>query len=148
VIGLLIAVAIASALTYPRAAANSDRPLFEGARIDPRVLATFRRSCADCHSDATRYPWYSYVAPASILISIDVARGRERLNLSRWNEYSPVRQQRLLSEIANQVRDREMPLRMYTFIHREAILSDTEVSEVFKWTQEERLRLIYAVSGL
>ncbi len=140
-------IAVASALTYPRAAANPDRPLFEGARIDPSVLATFRRSCADCHSEATRYPWYSYVAPVSILISNDVAQGRERLNLSRWSKYSPIRQQRLLSEIANQVKDREMPLRVYTFVHRGTILSDAEISQVFKWTQEERLRLIYAAPG-
>lgn len=146
-IGIVIAVAIASALTYPRAAAHLDAPLFQGAQIDPRVLAVFRRSCADCHSDATRYPWYSYVAPVSMLIAKDVVRGRERLNFSRWNEYSPVRQQRLLSEIANQVKDREMPLRVYTWMHRNAVLSDAEIGDVFKWTQAERLRLIYAASG-
>ena len=62
--------------------------------------------------------------------------------LSRWNEYSRVRQERSLSEIANQVKDRDMPLWSYTLMHREARLSDSEVAALFRWTQTERSRLI------
>ena len=50
--------------------------------------------------------------------------------------------QRLLSEIANQVKDREMPIRSYTLLHAEARLTDAEIEAVFKWTQNERARLI------
>ena len=53
-----------------------------------------------------------------------------------------VRKQRSLSEIANQVRDRNMPPWQYTLMHRDARLSDVEVNAVFQWTQTERLRLI------
>jgi hypothetical protein len=68
--------------------------------------------------------------------------GREHLNLSRWGEYSLQRKERCLSEIANQVKDREMPLWQYTLIHRDARLSDADVTAIFQWTQAERSRLI------
>jgi len=117
-------------------------PLLAGAQINPGVLAIMQRSCQDCHSEATSYPWYSYVARVSFLIQSDVARGRRHLNLSRWNEYPLVRKERSLSEIANQVKDHEMPLRQYTLLHSNAKLSESDVDAIFGWTQGERARLI------
>ena len=128
--------------TKPVIPERSQAPLLEGAQIDPAVLSILRRSCVDCHSDATRYPWYSYVAPVSLIIRSDVTRGRERLNLSRWTEYSPPRKLRALTGIANQVKDGEMPIPIYTFVHREAKLSDAEVQAVYGWAEGERTRLI------
>lgn len=133
---------VASILTPPAKSDMSDNALLSGAQVDPKVLAIMRRSCRDCHTEATRYPWYSYVAPVSWLIKSDVSEGRTHLNLSRWSEYSLIRQQRSLSEIANQVKDGEMLLRIYTLIHREAKLSEAEVDAIFQWTQAERDRLI------
>ena len=139
---VLCVAAVSLAIRLP--AANPGSPLLEGAQVDSRVLAILRRSCADCHSEATTYPWYSYVAPFSILIRSDVTRGREHLNLSRWAAYPLVRKERSLSEIANQVKDRDMPLAQYTLIHRNARLSGDEVDAVFRWTQTERARIIAA----
>lgn len=144
---VVIAVIVTSAFTLPPRPADSTAPLLAGAHVDPVVMATIERSCRDCHSDATRYPWYSYVAPVSFLIQKDVRRGRARMNLSQWSQYSLIRRERYLSEIANQVKDRDMPLPIYTWIHRSAKLSDADVDAVFKWTQTERLRLIEANLG-
>ena len=135
-------VCIASAVTAPRSSAHADAPLLAGAHIDARTLTLIQTSCRDCHSDATRYPWYSYVAPVSWLIQSDVRSGRARMNLSNWSQYSVIRRERYLSEIANQVKDRGMPLPLYTMIHRDAKLSDAAVRAIFDWTQAERLRLI------
>ena len=129
-------------MTAPSKSDKSGDPLLAGAQIDPVVLAVIERSCRDCHSEATRYPWYSYIAPISLWIEHDVTEGRLHLNLSRWSEYPTVRKERSLSEIANQVNDRDMPLRQYTWIHRDARLSDAEVKAIFQWTQAERTRLI------
>jgi hypothetical protein len=125
-----------------RSGKADDATLLAGAQVPPQVRATIERSCRDCHSEATRYPWYSYIAPVSWLINRDVQRGRERLNFSRWSEYSVIRRERCLSEIANQVQDGGMPLATYAFLHRDAKLSKVDVEAVFKWTQEERARLI------
>lgn len=138
---VLLCVAVAS-VASPPPPANPNAPLLTGAQVDARALGILRRSCADCHSDATHYPWYSYVAPVSWLIRSDVVGGRQHLDFSHWNEYPTVRQERLLSEIANQVKDRDMPLVQYTWIHRGTRLSDDEVRAVFDWTQRERMRLI------
>jgi hypothetical protein len=132
----------ASVITAPHHSANSAGPFLAGAVLDGKVRSIIQRSCQDCHSDATRYPWYSYVAPASLLIARDVARGREHLNFSRWSEYPRLRRMRSLSEIANQVQEREMPLTIYTLIHHGAKLSDADIAAIFQWTQAERTRLI------
>lgn len=147
VIIVVLCVAVASLAIRPPSG-NSRAPILEGAQVDSRVFAILRRSCVDCHSEATTYPWYSHVAPISILIRSDVTRGREHLNLSRWASYPLFRRERSLSEIANQVKDRDMPLAQYTLIHRNARLSDDEVDAVFRWTQREKARLIAeSVSG-
>jgi hypothetical protein len=114
----------------------------KGAQVDPEVRAILERSCRDCHSDDTRYPWYSFLPGVSRVIQDDVARGREQLNFSRWTEYSRLRRQRALTGVANQVRDRAMPLSEYVALHPSTRLSDAEIDAVFKWAQAERLRLI------
>jgi hypothetical protein len=139
---VLALVAIASILTRPHASEYASAALLAGAHVPADVRAAFERSCRDCHSEATNFPWYSYVAPISWLVVDDVTQGREHLNLSRWNEYSLVRRERCLSEIANQVQDGGMPLRSYTWIHRDAVLSPADIKAIFQWTQEERARLI------
>ena len=48
----------------------------------PQTQALFKRACADCHSNETVWPWYSYVAPVSWLVAHDVSEGRGRLNVS------------------------------------------------------------------
>jgi len=139
---LLAIIVLASVLSRPRKSEKAEAPILSGAQISPELLNTIERSCRDCHSEATQYPWYSYVAPVSWLIQSDVSRGREHLNLSKWSEYSRVRRQRCLTEIANQVRDGEMPLPLYTLIHRGARLSEADANAIFQWTQSERVRLI------
>lgn len=139
---VLALVAIASILTRPHASENAGASLLVGAHVPPEVRAALQRSCRDCHSEATDFPWYSYVAPISLLVVDDVTQGREHLNLSRWNEYSLIRRERCLSEIANQIQDGGMPLASYTWIHRDAVLSPADTKAIFQWTQEERARLI------
>lgn len=89
----------------------------------------FDRACADCHSNRTRWPWYSYVAPISWLVIHDVDEGRKHLNVSEWH-----RPQKDAREAAEVVREGEMPLLLYRIAHREARL-----------TSEERNRLILAL---
>jgi hypothetical protein len=117
-------------------------PLLGGAQVSTEVRSAIERACRDCHSEATQYPWYSYIAPVSWLINRDVEAGRKHLNLSRWSEYSVVRRERCLSEIANQVQDGGMPLGIYVVMHPSAKLSKLDVVAIFEWTQAERARLI------
>jgi hypothetical protein len=139
---LLGAGVLASVISYMQRPETNNTPLLPGAHISDEVRATIERSCRDCHSDSTHYPWYSHIAPVSFLINSDVSSGRRRLNFSKWNEYTVIRRERYLSEIANQVKDGGMPMSIYTLIHRNAKLSDSDIEAIFDWTQAERARLI------
>jgi Haem-binding domain len=107
----------------------------------PEVAAIFKRSCMDCHSNHTVWPWYSYVAPMSWLVERDVHRGRVHMNLSDWDQYTFKQREKLLADIASAVKNREMPLPQYTLVHRQAKLSDAETDVVYGWARAERRKL-------
>ena len=142
IFSILGALIVAASIATAPFRQTSGGPILAGAEIDSKALGILQRSCQDCHSDNTYYPWYSYVAPASLLVKRDVTVGRGHMNLSHWQDYSLPRKERLLSEIANQVKDRDMPLPQYLLVHRNARLSDDDVKVLFGWTQAERSRLI------
>ena len=97
------------------------------AKPAPEVAAIVNRSCRDCHSNETVWPWYSHVAPMSWLVARDVNKGRTKLNFSRWDIYSPEMSQFRLTEACNEVRKGEMPLFFYTPLHSEAKLTPQDV---------------------
>ena len=74
---------------------RSNPPAGRRLNVDPELQAVFRRSCFDCHSNETRWPWYAHVAPISWLIARDVHKARRRLNFSHWSELDPGLQQHL-----------------------------------------------------
>ena len=94
----------------------------------PRTRELFFRSCRDCHSNETRWPVYSRIAPASWLIQSDVNEGRERLNVSEWNRASGDAG----LEAAKEVKEGEMPPWFYLPAHPDARLSDAEKEELIK----------------
>jgi hypothetical protein len=110
-------------------------------RLWPEVRAVLNRSCMDCHSNRTVWPLYSYVAPMSWLVERDVRYGRDRMNLSEWDQYTFKQRERLLADIATAVKNRDMPLRQYTFAHHDAKLSDADADLVYGWARVERRRL-------
>lgn len=91
-----------------------------GRPIGPQpVMDLLRRSCFDCHSNETDWPWYGEVAPFSWLVVHDVNRGRDKLNFSTWNNLSTHDQNRLTAEIWKQVKSGNMPPPMYVFGNQE-----------------------------
>ncbi len=96
------------------------------------------RSCADCHSNRTVWPWYSSVAPVSWLVVHDVNEGRGELNFSEWGTYTARRRDRKLTEICNEVREGDMPGAAYALMHPQAKLSPADVNTLCEWTQRAR----------
>jgi hypothetical protein len=109
--------------------------------LEPAVGSMFARSCNDCHSHRTVWPWYSGVAPASWLVVSDVNRGRRALNLSNWAAYAGADQRKYLSEICNEVKEGEMPGLPYVLLHRKAAIGKPEVASVCRWTAEQSVAL-------
>ena len=133
----------ASAFVHPFGAVrtSSAGQLLAGADADPEVVRILEKSCQNCHSERTGWPWYSYVAPMSWMIENDVQRGRSHLNLSRWDEYDAQKQHELLAELAAVVRNRRMPLPRYLLLHPGAKPSPVEFDRIYQWTRTERRRL-------
>jgi hypothetical protein len=86
-----------------------------------QAAAIARASCYDCHSNETKWPWYTNLAPASFYTVHDVKEGRDHLNFSEWD--TPQRAARDLEEV---IREGSMPPREYTILHRGASLSAAE----------------------
>ncbi|HSC26257.1 MAG TPA: heme-binding domain-containing protein [Vicinamibacterales bacterium] len=98
------------------------------------VAAVIDHACRDCHSNGTRWPWYSNVAPVSWFVINHVNHGRSHFNYSDWSRYEPAEAARLLKEACRLARERAMPLRSYTWIHRSARLTPRDVDALCAWT--------------
>ena len=113
------------------------KDLYATATVPRDVRSILRRSCDDCHSNETHWPWYSYVAPFSWLVAFDVREGREDLSFSIWRTYSAETKEQKLKAICRRVRQGEMPDGKYTLIHRAARLTDADRQALCRWTEGE-----------
>jgi len=93
------------------------------------LTAILDRSCGDCHSNATVWPWYTQVAPLSWAMAYGVSEGRQVVNFSEWAGYSKAQQQTLLSVSCDDVSSGKMP-GAWTFIRPETKLSSRDVETI------------------
>jgi len=103
----------------------------------PTEIATlFKRSCNDCHSNTTQWPWYANIAPISFEVRGHVRDGRKWLNFDIWNQYDEEKKQKRLKGIVKTI-DIKMPLPSYIWAHPEAKLSKEERKSIKKWAQSQ-----------
>ncbi len=114
---------------------RSNPPSTSEIPASPEVRAILRRSCYDCHSNATRWPWYSRVAPVSWLVASDVAEGRESMNFSTWDAYSPKEAEAKRREIGDEVSQGDMPPWSYRAVHPESRLSEADRGVLDGWSR-------------
>jgi len=100
-------------------------------------------ACMDCHSNNTVYPFYAEIAPASWWLKSHIDDGKKHLNFSDFNTYTLKRQDHKLEEVIEMIEQNEMPLSSYTWIHRNAILNETQKSLLINWAKEGRKELNY-----
>lgn len=103
------------------------------APMPENVKQVLARSCIDCHSNTTAYPRYALISPISWYLNDHVLEGRQKLNFSIWNTYSPARKAKQLDEICEQVDTGAMPLPAYLWLHRDAILREGEARMLCDW---------------
>jgi mono/diheme cytochrome c family protein len=122
-LSLLLLFGIAQVIPYGRAHKNP--PASKEASWDsPRTKELFDRACADCHSNRTRWPWYSVIAPLSWMVQRHVDEGREKLNMSAL---APSGER---DNAAEEILEREMPIASYLWLHPEAKLTNAERREL------------------
>jgi hypothetical protein len=114
------------------------------------VNQILKKSCYDCHSNHTNYPWYSKIQPVSLWLNNHIDEGKDELNFSVFGNYSIRRQFHKLQEIKEQLEENEMPLSSYTIIHREAIITDSQKIAMVLWVEKLRdsFKLVYPADSL
>jgi len=117
--------------------ARTNPPVQHDVGAPKDVEALLRRSCYDCHSNETRWPWYAHVAPASWLVAYDVHEARKGLNFSEWPVFDFGEQEDLLGDVAKQVSRGRMPQRRYLLLHPEARLTSEERARLLAWARGE-----------
>ena len=110
-------------------------------QVSPEVSSILARSCNDCHSNKTVWPWYTNVAPVSWWLSDHVKEGRKELNMSEWGRLPRDRQERKLRQMCDEVTDGVMPLSSYLPMHPGARLSEQDKKTLCDWTDAERDRI-------
>ncbi|HEU4609684.1 MAG TPA: heme-binding domain-containing protein [Chitinophagaceae bacterium] len=97
------------------------------------VQDMLKKACNDCHSNNTVYPWYSKVQPVAWWLQHHINEGKKELNFDEFATYSAKKQHHKLDELIEQVKKGEMPLNSYTWIHKDAVLSDQEKNSLVSW---------------
>ena len=112
---------------------HENPPVTAEIRAPAEVQQIFERACYDCHSNETRWPWYSHVAPVMWLVAHDVSEGRKHLNFSSFDELSEKAKSKVRQEIAEEVESGHMPMPYYVPLHAEAKLSDADKRKLRAW---------------
>lgn len=119
-------------------------------RLPESVKSILQKSCYDCHSNTTNYPWYTNIQPLSIWINHHIEEGKEELNFSEFGTYATRRKHHKLEEIIEQIEENEMPLTSYTLIHHNAKLSAKDKEIVISWAKalKDSIEHVYPVDSL
>jgi len=127
---ILITVFLLVALQFiPYGRKHSNPPVVSAPGWNsPRTKELFLRACNDCHSNETKWPWYSHLAPVSWMIQNDVNEGREHFNVSLVG----VQKKNRGSQASDELREGEMPPRLYLIAHSDARLSENETRELIQ----------------
>ncbi|TLP40982.1 heme-binding domain-containing protein [Arcobacter arenosus] len=97
------------------------------------IMTMLKNACYDCHSNQTKWPWYSNIAPFSWAINTHVKDGRKALNFSTWEEYSLEEKNKKMKEVFRTAYA-SMPLSSYIRFHEEADLTREQRTQIRDWT--------------
>lgn len=141
---LFVVIAVVSIIPGPYVetlSVSRTDAILQSAQFGPESTAVLLRACGNCHSNQTKWPPYSRVAPVSWLIRKDVNEGRKFLNFSVWPEYGVEGQGQLLAASLTQIKSGQMPPARYALLHSEAKLGDQERSDLLEAMERELSRL-------
>jgi hypothetical protein len=139
-LGFVIVLVVAQLVPLKRDNPETDpsKTIFAQETVPPSLRTVFERSCEDCHSNHTVWPWYSYVAPASWIVAHDVHEARRHMNFSVWGDYSAKQKEEKLEDLCDEVSQGDMPDTKYLLIHRGARLKQSEREAICRWTDAVR----------
>lgn len=140
VIGLALTFLIAQFIrpSFTNPPVNASERLEASVSVPADVAAILKRSCSDCHTNETDYPWYSQITPVNWWLKNHIDEGRGEMNFSTWGTYTPKRKAKKLEEVCEQVELGAMPLPSYLWGHRDAALSAEDSKLLCAWATSVR----------
>ena len=124
-------------------AAASPTDITHYVHVPDTVMHMLQRSCYDCHSNHTVYPWYVNINPVGLWLRSHINDGKRAINFSDLSSFDKRKLDHRLGDIAEQVKSNEMPLPSYTLIHTYAKLNSHEKEVIKNWTIEARKEVDY-----
>ncbi|MGZ5218600.1 MAG: heme-binding domain-containing protein [Chitinophagaceae bacterium] len=114
------------------------------------VKAILTKACNDCHTNNTKYPWYTYIQPFDWWMNDHVKDGKKELNFDEYANKNPRYQYHKMEEITEMVKEGEMPLDSYTWMHKDAKLTEAEKNMLTGWADAIRdsMKLKYPIDSL
>lgn len=131
---------------------KADQPNFIGKTffIPEDVKTILGKACNDCHSNNTRYPWYSNIQPVDWWMNGHIKKGKKGMNLDEYTNKRLRYQYHKMEDFVEQVKEGDMPLNSYTWIHKDAILSQAEKNTLINWANSvmDTLKAKYPLDSL
>lgn len=128
------------AIQFIRPARNSGQvtqdDFIQSMGVPVRVAEIIQTSCYDCHSNTTRYPWYTNIQPVGWFLAKHINDGKAVLNLSEFGSYSSRRQVNKLKAMQENISTRQMPLSSYTVLHKNARISGGKEVLIMQWLEK------------
>ena len=135
-IGLLVVLVILQAFRPTKnLSADASKDISTLYPVPQDVQAILDRSCADCHTNKTNYPWYAEIQPVAWWLNDHVTDGKKHFNLNNFGNMRLALQNHKLEECIEQVKEGEMPMESYTLIHTDAKLSENDKTLITNWAQ-------------
>lgn len=125
--------------------AKTPEHLYEQALVSVQIQTMLNSACMDCHSGQTRYAWYHRIAPVSWVVSHHVNEGKHELNFSQWGKLDTLERIGALDAISQELEKGKMPLKSYTLIHRDAVLSVAQLDSLKRWISTYQGELLSAM---
>lgn len=143
-LGLLVLLVLIQFIPAEKNESNdTEFDITKSYNVPDNVATIMKGACNDCHTNLTKYPWYSNIQPVKFMLADHVNEGKEHFNLSTFTKLPLAVQNHKLEEVVEMVEEKEMPLASYTYLglHPEAKLTDADRKVLVDWAKEQMAML-------
>lgn len=142
-IGLLLLFIVVQAVQPPKnnGSASGTKDITKTVQVPDSVMHLLKKSCYDCHSNYTSYPWYDRITPVNWWVTNHINEGKRHFNFTSFGEYPPNKMDKKLKEVAETVQKGQMPLNSYLWMHGDAKLNEAQRQMIIDWVASARAQL-------
>lgn len=142
-VGLLVALVVIQFIRPARNISSAQTPndITHVTPVPDSTMQLLQTACYDCHSNHTKYPWYANVNPIGMWLNDHITEGKNELNFSEFATYTAKRKAHKVDEISKTVKEHDMPLKSYLWIHTEARLTDAQRQTIIRWADSAKAHL-------